>query len=645
MHNFNEFVYSRERGMFGRQCLFSDRNELLLSVQPSGRLRTKYIMANPVDKKTQLSGQMALSVIETENVELEQHGINHYEGGWPKDVNINDEEQTLRHRKKTERDDSWGVQVGKIIRDATAIAYRNNSIDIYKTFFDDALEEPVLKADMSTRDIQIFHDVWMPHRFLRCCDWMPGNNRKFLTTYCNLRRLKKRYKKSAKLMSGFGTSHAFFIWDLKDPLHPIQFFDLKEVLYLTKLCPRDENQLVGGTHSGKVCIWELGETSFPVRKCPLEAAHREATTAICWVHNKANTEFYTGSLDGSVKYWDTRDVQMCTQEFLLEPDTQEIQNRQNAHGATVLEFEYTIPVRYIIGSDMGYVFVGNRKGLSPPEIILNHYRLFIGPIRVIMRNPFFVKNFLIVADWRARIWSEESKGAPSTMYMTSRSQLLCGAWSTGRCSLFATGDASGNLCFWDLLLHQRKPVSTVTFPKAISYLAFRPDGQMIAVSLASGVTHMLSLASGMTSATAREKGLIAAMFEREIGRSKFLEARVEEVKLKRLSHQQKEEERLRLENADLDAIKSLEVDTADPDEFRHEIESDEEFVQAIVDYEITMELMAQKRSKRAITMEKTVFEEIEEEKLMETVDILEDAGAAVAAAVAAGTEPADRKAA
>lgn len=34
-------------------------------------------------------------------------GMNHIEGGWPKDINMNDPEATLRYRRKIEKDDAY----------------------------------------------------------------------------------------------------------------------------------------------------------------------------------------------------------------------------------------------------------------------------------------------------------------------------------------------------------------------------------------------------------------------------------------------------------------------------------------------------------------------------------------------------------
>lgn len=43
----------------------------------------------------------------TERFETESRGINHMEGGWPKDVNPAEVEQTIRYRKKVEKDEIY----------------------------------------------------------------------------------------------------------------------------------------------------------------------------------------------------------------------------------------------------------------------------------------------------------------------------------------------------------------------------------------------------------------------------------------------------------------------------------------------------------------------------------------------------------
>jgi len=45
--------------------------------------------------------------INTERFETETRGVNHVEGGWPKDVNPLEIEQVIRYRKKVEKDEGY----------------------------------------------------------------------------------------------------------------------------------------------------------------------------------------------------------------------------------------------------------------------------------------------------------------------------------------------------------------------------------------------------------------------------------------------------------------------------------------------------------------------------------------------------------
>ena len=45
--------------------------------------------------------------VNTERFETDTRGINHTEGGWPKDVNHAEIEQVMRYRKKVEKDEMY----------------------------------------------------------------------------------------------------------------------------------------------------------------------------------------------------------------------------------------------------------------------------------------------------------------------------------------------------------------------------------------------------------------------------------------------------------------------------------------------------------------------------------------------------------
>lgn len=553
--NFNQYGYSRERRKFGRQCVFADRNELLFSIHQRMDLRKSYILRNPVDRGTQFSVAKGLSTALTENVTYAPHGIVHTEGGWPKDVNILDEEQTQRHRKKIEREDSWGIQVVDLAKTATKNILQNSAVNIYEDYLSE-IEPMEIRSPFTARPNYVFNDPFAPFsRPIIQTDWCPGNLEHLMSVHTNL-----------NFFPATNEPNDFFIWDIVNPLKVLSTFSGPTWTRKACYCPRDEFLIAGGFINGKVGLWDTRIDSHQCASiCPLEAAHRESVSALCWVHSKSNTEFYTGSLDGSIHYWDGRNLKNWYMQILLDDERTDQQKRTRARGATVLEFEYTIPIRYIIGDDMGNVYVGNRKGTTPTETLILIYKLFSGPIRTIERNPFFVKNFLIVGGWCAKIWSEETKDFPITMIFKRENQVMCGSWSTTRCSVFATGDVAGNVDFWDLLLYQKEPIFSLNFKHCITTIKFRKDGELVAISTVVGNIYLLELDQSLKQSGQKEKSLLGMLFEREGLRSKLLQDRLEEIKLHRATMPAENKEDLREED-----------DAGFHEEAVEEIESEEE---------------------------------------------------------------------
>jgi len=62
--------------------------------------------------------------VNTPFVEAVNQGINHSEGGWPKDVSATDAEQTSRYRRKLEKDEQFAVQIMSVA--AVRILYTFN---------------------------------------------------------------------------------------------------------------------------------------------------------------------------------------------------------------------------------------------------------------------------------------------------------------------------------------------------------------------------------------------------------------------------------------------------------------------------------------------------------------------------------------
>lgn len=79
-------------------------------------------------------------------------------------------------------------------------------------------------------------------------------------------------------------------------------------------------------------------------------------------------------------------------------------------GGTVLDFESTMvcrlliqPTKFMIGGENGSTFLCNKKAKTPGDKITHIYPGHHGPVYSLQRNPFFVKNFMTVGDWKAQV--------------------------------------------------------------------------------------------------------------------------------------------------------------------------------------------------------------------------------------------------
>ena len=73
--------------------------------------------------------------VNTAAVVCTSHGMNHVEGGWPKEVDPTEAEQVIRWRKKVEKDEDYIKQVVRLGAVVEELVKQNNAIDIYEEYF------------------------------------------------------------------------------------------------------------------------------------------------------------------------------------------------------------------------------------------------------------------------------------------------------------------------------------------------------------------------------------------------------------------------------------------------------------------------------------------------------------------------------
>ncbi|BFZ03253.1 hypothetical protein BsWGS_06292 [Bradybaena similaris] len=513
------YVYTKKRSEFGRQCNFSDRiAELHVDIPPDDSMLQDFIERNPIDIGIQSVAEMSEHEVNTERYETCVRGVNHTEGGWPKDVNPQEVEQVTRYRKKVEKDEGYISAIQELGTIMEHCIKQNNAIDIYEDYFEDTDTEDLSEA-ASAKTINVFRDPNEVKRTATYISWYPDGPRKLAVAYCNL-----RFQSSAP-----GTSMDSYIWDIENPNKPEMIIKPVSPLVCLEYNPKDSHILIGGCYNGQIAFWDTRKSSQPIELTPVEQSHREPAYKTLWIQSKTGTECFSTSTDGQVLWWDVRKMGEPTDRMYLDKK----QEAHNAQGAYCLEYEPTLPTKFMAGTEQGSIISCNRKAKTAMDKIAAIFTGHTGPVYSIQRNPHFSKNFLSVGDWTARIWSEDIRESSIMWTKQYSSYLTDGCWSPVRSSVFYITKMDGSLDVWDIIFKQNNPaLSLQVCDVPLHSMRINESGQFIAAGSEDGTTTLLELSESLYTQARNERSLVTNIFERETRREKILDARHREIRLK-----------------------------------------------------------------------------------------------------------------
>ncbi|KNE64739.1 hypothetical protein AMAG_10088 [Allomyces macrogynus ATCC 38327] len=511
------YVYQKKRKEFGRQPLFGDRPpEVTVHVPSDPTLADNYVERNPMNVEMQAAPEMSEHEINTESIVMANQGIQHTEGGWPKDVDSTDVEHTLRYRRKVEKDEEYTRVVKTLSETLEHCIKQNNAIDIYDEYFASVKEE--LNTDPpSAKTLNVYRDPNPVKRTASCLSWYPEDGNRIAVAYSSL----------AFQQTPLGMTSESYIWDIENPNQPDQTILPSSPLVCIKYNPKDPHILVGGSYNGLVAYWDTRKGSYPADSSTIDKSHRDPVTSVAWVQSKTGSEFFSTSTDGQVMWWDIRKLAEPTETLWLDAE-----KNNRIVGGTVLDFEPTMPTKFMVGTEAGLVAMCNKKAKTPADRISHTYPGHLGPVFALQRNPFFLKNFLTVGDWGAKVWSEDVR-SPLMATRAHTAYLTDGCWSPVRPAVFFTGRADGAMDVWDCLFKQSAPTLTVQVGASpIHALRVQEHGKVVAVGARDGSTTLLELSDALTKPQNGEKAMFSQMLERELKREKTLEAAAREKRLK-----------------------------------------------------------------------------------------------------------------
>ena len=114
-------------------------------------------MKNPQDKSVNNPREYNENSCQTPVIAFSSVGVHHTEGGWPKEINLNELSQVNRFLTKIEKEESFIDQVYELARAAESQVMQNLAVNVYSQYFEYEDEATEQKED-SMRTKCLFRD-------------------------------------------------------------------------------------------------------------------------------------------------------------------------------------------------------------------------------------------------------------------------------------------------------------------------------------------------------------------------------------------------------------------------------------------------------------------------------------------------------
>ncbi|XP_072763617.1 dynein axonemal intermediate chain 2 isoform X3 [Anoplolepis gracilipes] len=227
-----EYAYTRKRLHFGKECNFSDFDKTEVEIKSNPSLMSNYVRMDPVTHSTQFGKVYAVHEVNTTTATYKDNKMFHYEGGWPKDINMKDLEQTVRYRRKIEKDELYIHTMLQLLPSMEHCILQNNACNIYEQYFEDVETNPLIQRAFS-RTVNVYRDPLTTKRQITHLSWSPDQGNRFAASYCN-----EDFKKSS---SG---NYASYIWEVENPNNPYMMLKPFCPSLTLEYNPKDSNVLI-----------------------------------------------------------------------------------------------------------------------------------------------------------------------------------------------------------------------------------------------------------------------------------------------------------------------------------------------------------------------------------------------------------------
>jgi len=530
-----EYIYMKKRKDFGRYCNFEDvEPKLLGQVSHDPKSSDLYIEQTILSIVLDNIPEMSEASVNTARVQTKSRAMIHAEGGWPKDIDPSEAQDTMKWRKRLEKDPAFTNSVKQLAKQTVMCLEQNTTMDLFEHYFLD--EDPdCLPENLTMKTVALFKDPAEEKRSVTKIGWHPeapgSNGTRFVGSYSNL-----RFQRMTEEMP-----MASFIWDIGDRNVPVTELRSQSPMVCCQFNNKQADWLVGGCYNGIINFYDLKRGPTPCMKSKVEVSHYDPVYDVVWMQSKTGQDCASVSSDGRLLFWDCRKLDEFVDECILTDGGQK--GEEKTLGGCSLEWmQEAGPTKFLVGTEHGITLSCSRKPKKACEIgtwfgaeSRGGYGAHFGPVTSVKRNPFHVKFFLTTGDWCCKMWMEELKG-PLLKTPYYPAFLSAASWSPTRPGVFYLCRGDGYIDTWDY--HYRMNEVSLTqkvSDAALTSISVQGSGGLMAVGDADGTITLMQLCDSLVQMGHDEKNSIGRMFDRETKREKNLEA------IKKVSSQKKPE--------------------------------------------------------------------------------------------------------
>eukprot|EP00835_Amoeboradix_gromovi_P002217 NODE_121_length_18880_cov_0.205687.p2 type:complete len:505 gc:universal NODE_121_length_18880_cov_0.205687:3611-5125(+) len=454
-------------------------------------------MVNVVSDATR---KYSIHHVNTTKVEYSNKQVFHKEGGWPREIDYLDNEQTSRFKKKIEKDDSFIKAVVEMGKQVEKNIMLNNALNIYEN---EKVDAPPC-TDYKMQQVLTFRDAkCRPVQSVQySCDY-----KQFIVSY----------------QDDIHTNA--FIWNLNNAVHPALSLLCNSQGNCFQFNPKDQYQIIGAMSSGQLCLWDVRKGSNAAFTSSVDCSHKDECLGVCWLQSKTGNEAASVGLDGTILFWDTRKLDEPTERVAIECFKDGI-----LHGSACIEFDVSVATKFLVGTETGNILNCNRKGKTSVEKMGFCFPASSGAIKSVQRSPFCPKNFFSVSAQSIKLWSEDFK-VPIWKYDGSYS---VGCVSQSRPCVLFTGTNCGTVVPFDLAYSLTKPRNEFKISNhPITALKSNDKGTQLLCGTIHGQVTTVLLSDGYYLPLKSEKSTLMAMADHDLKREKTIDSFAKESKLRK----------------------------------------------------------------------------------------------------------------